>query len=87
MLNEKCFVVIIIHQHSKEVGTMIGKINALNRDDAWRRSEVWRAQKRAEHKCKKFGNRCLEYVDEPNRSQKTLGLNLGAKEIEPQVLV
>ena len=61
MSSKKEFVVIIMHQHGKELATTIGKIEASDKDEALQKSELWVARKRREHKCKSFGNDC--YVD------------------------
>lgn len=81
--NKKLFVVVIIHQHGNDFSSTVGKIRARDLEDVERRSEMWLARKRKEHRCKELGNACYAYIDEPNRSLKTVGIDGGAEEIDP----
>ncbi len=82
MADQTKFVVVILHKHGSDFGSTIGKIMANNAEDAMARSEMWITRKNAEHECREYGNNCSAYVDIPNRSLRTCGIDLGAEEID-----
>lgn len=77
------FLVWILHQHGDCFGTTTGKLEAEDAEDALRKSELWIARKRSEHKCKDYGNQCAVGIREAYVSRSAAMAAYGAEEILP----
>ena len=80
---KKTYIVGILHQHGDEFSATVGKIDALDSDEALHLSELWLAKKKRDHGCKNHGNRCQAAVQEAYTGLKSTVLTIGVEEILP----
>lgn len=84
MSESKEYLVTILHQHpGVDLFASVGKLDATDPEDAFTRSEFWRAKKHREQGCNLAGRYCVEDVRKAYTGLKSTTLALSAEDIDP----
>lgn len=81
-------LVCILHNHSFDYGTTVGKIVVDENDDEKtaeeykKRIQAWLDEKKREHHCTEYGDNCGVDVREARTNRNSIILALGAEEIK-----